>query len=86
MERKEKDSRLNDPLNLLNLLNPSNPLNLLNLLNLLNPSNHCWKQDKNQDKPLMRMEGDALVPKLPPWSYKSNLLTPKPKTCVPPSS
>ena len=41
MER--KDSRWKDPLNLLNLLNPLEPLN---------PSNHCWKQDKNQNKPL----------------------------------
>ena len=40
MDRKEKDRRLKDP------------LNPLNLLNILNPLNHCWKQDKNQDKPL----------------------------------
>ena len=31
------------------------------------------------------MEGDALVPKLPPCSYKIKLLTPKPKACAPPS-
>ena len=31
---------------------PLNLLNLLNHLNPLNPSNPCWKQDKNQDKPL----------------------------------
>ena len=31
------------------------------------------------------MEGGTLVPKLPPWSYKSKLLTPKPKACAPPS-
>ena len=30
------------------------------------------------------MEGDALLPNLPPWSYKSKLLTPKPKACAPP--
>ena len=38
MERRDVvDSRLKDP------------SNLSNLLNILN---HCWKQDKNQDKPL----------------------------------
>ena len=43
------------------------------------PMRDC-EQDKNPINPLERMEGDALVPKLPPWSYKSKLLTPKPKT------
>ena len=38
-----------------------------------------WKQDKNQINPLGRMEGDALAVMLPLWSYKSELLTPKPK-------
>ena len=41
---------------------------------------------KTKINPLMRMEGDALLPNLPPWSYKSKLLTPKPKDCAPPSS
>ena len=27
------------------------------------------------------MEGDALAAMLPPWSYMSELLTPKPKAC-----
>ena len=35
---------------------------------------------KTKINPLKRMEGDALLPNLPPWSYKSKLLTPKPKT------
>ena len=41
---------------------------------------------KTKINPLKRMEGDALLPNLPPWSYKSELLTPKPKDCAPPSS
>ena len=41
---------------------------------------------KTKINPLMRMEGDALLPNLPLWSYKSKLLTPKPKDCAPPSS
>ena len=40
---------------------------------------HGWKQNKNQINPLERMEGDALAAMLPPWSYKSELLTPNPK-------
>ena len=38
-----------------------------------------WKQNKNQINPLVRMEGIALAAMLPPWSYKSELLTPKPE-------
>ena len=38
-----------------------------------------WKQDKNQINPLERMEGVALAAMLPLWSYKSELLTPKPE-------
>ena len=38
-----------------------------------------WKKNINQINPLERMEGDALADMLPPWSYKSELLTPKPK-------
>ena len=34
---------------------------------------------KTKINPLKRMEGDALLPNLPLWSYKSELLTPKPK-------
>ena len=36
-------------------------------------------QDINPINPLERMEGVALAAMLPPWSYKSELLTPKPK-------
>ena len=38
-----------------------------------------WEQDINQINPLERMEGVALAAMLPLWSYKSELLTPKPK-------
>ena len=38
-----------------------------------------WKQDKNQINPLERMEGVALAAMLPLWSYKSELLMPKPE-------
>ena len=38
-----------------------------------------WEQNINQKNPLERMEGDALAAMLPLWSYKSELLTPKPK-------
>ena len=41
---------------------------------------------KTKINPLKRMEGDALLPNLPLWSYKSELLTSKPKDCAPPSS
>ena len=41
---------------------------------------------KTKINPLKRMEGDALLPNLPLWSYKSKLLAPKPKACAPPSS
>ena len=34
---------------------------------------------KTKINPLVRMEGVALAAMLPPWSYKSELLTPKPK-------
>ena len=37
-----------------------------------------WKQDKNRKNPLVRMEGVALAVMLPPWSYMSEPLTPKP--------
>ena len=53
------------------------------LLSTMDYADECpaggWKQDKNQINPLERMEGDALAVMLPPWSYKSELLTPKPK-------
>ena len=38
-----------------------------------------WKQDKNQDKPLGEDGGRCPDVMLPPWSYKSELLTPKPE-------
>ena len=34
---------------------------------------------KTKINPLKRMEGDALLPNLPLWSYKSELITPKTK-------
>ena len=37
------------------------------------------EQDKNPINPLGRMEGVALAAMLPLWSYKSELLTPKPE-------
>ena len=36
---------------------------------------------KTKINPLERMEGDALAAMLPHWSYKSELLMPKPKAC-----
>ena len=44
-----------------------------------------WEQDKNQKNPLERIGGRCPDAMLPPWSYKSKLLTPKPKACAPPS-
>ena len=41
-----------------------------------------WVQDKNNINPLERMEGFALAVMLPPWSYKSELLTPIPKAYI----
>ena len=38
-----------------------------------------WEQDKNQEKPLGEDGGRCPDVMLPPWSYKSELLTPKPK-------
>ena len=38
-----------------------------------------WEQNINQKNPLERMEGDALSVMLPLWSYKSELLMPKPE-------
>ena len=38
-----------------------------------------WEQNINQKNPLERMEGVALAAMLPLWSYKSELLTPKPE-------
>ena len=65
-------------------LAPLEPIVPLEPLEPLEPL--ASSKTKTKINPLMRMEGDALVPKLPPWSYKSNLLTPKPKACAPPSS
>ena len=53
------------------------PKEFVVIFELLEPSH--WEQNKNQKNPLGRMEGDALAAMLPPWSYKSKLLTPKPK-------
>ena len=35
---------------------------------------------KTKINPLVRMEGIALAAMLPPWSYKSELLSPKPES------
>ena len=53
------------------------PKEFVVIFELLEPSH--WEQNKNQKNPLERMEGIALAAMLPPWSYKSELLTPKPK-------
>ena len=50
---------------------------LLEPLNSLN--SHAGSKTKTKINPLERMEGDALAAMLPLWSYKSELLTPKPK-------
>ena len=53
------------------------PKEFVVIFELLEPSH--WEQNKNQKNPLERMEGVALAAMLPPWSYKSELLTPKPE-------
>ena len=53
-------------------------------LELLEPI--TGSKTKTKINPLKRMEDDALLPNLPLWSYKSELLTPIPKACAPPSS
>ena len=50
------------------------------------PEPIAGSKTKTKINPLKRMEGDALLPNLPLWSYKSKLLTSKPKDCAPPSS
>ena len=45
----------------------------------MSPVVTCAIRQKNKINPLERMEGVALAAMLPPWSYKSELLTPKPK-------
>ena len=65
-------------------LAPLEPIVPLEPLEPLEPL--ASSKTKTKINPLMRMEGDALLPNLPPWSYKSKLLTPKPKACAPPSS
>ena len=68
-------------------LEPFEPLEPLEPLEPIEPLEPlAGSKTKTKINPLMRMEGDALVPKLPLWSYKSKLLTPKPKDCAPPSS
>ena len=62
-------------------LEPLEPLEHLEPLEPLTAS-----KTKTKINPLMRTEGDALLPNLPLWSYKSKLLAPKPKDCAPPSS
>ena len=65
-------------------LEPLEPIEPLEPLEPLEPI--AGSKTKTKINPLKRMEGDALLPNLPPWSYKSELLAPKPKDCAPPSS
>ena len=65
-------------------LEPIKPLEPLEPIETLEPI--ASSKTKTKINPLKWMEGDALLPNLPPWSYKSKLLTPKPKACAPPSS
>ena len=65
-------------------LEPIKPLEPLEPIETLEPI--ASSKTKTKINPLKRMEGDALLPNLPPWSYKSELLTPKTKACTPPSS
>ena len=45
----------------------------------MSPVVTCAIRQKNKINPLERMEGVALAAMLPLWSYKSELLTPKPE-------
>ena len=74
-KRKEKERERQSLERFLAPLEPLEPLEPL-----------AGSKTKTKINPLKRMEGDALLPNLPPWSYKSDLLTPKPKACAPPSS
>ena len=65
-------------------LAPLEPIEPIEPLEPLEPI--AGSKTKTKINPLKRMEGDALLPNLPPWSYKSELLTPKPEACAPPSS
>ena len=68
-------------------LEPFEPLEPLEPLESIEPLEPiAASKTKTKINPLMRMEGDALLPNLPPWSYKSKLITFKPKDCAPPSS
>ncbi len=58
-------------------LEPFEPLEPLEPFEPLEPL--ASSKTKTKINPLKRMEGDALLPNLPPWSYKSELLTPKPE-------
>ena len=64
-------------------LEPTEPLEPIEPLEPLEPI--AASKTKTKINPLKRMEDDALLPNLPLWSYKSELLTPKPKDCTPPS-
>ena len=66
----------------LNELNESEPLELLeplNHLNSLNPSRLSLEAKQKPEKPLGEDGGRCPAAMLPLWSYKSKLLTPKPK-------
>ena len=53
------------------------PKEFVVIFELLEPSH--WKQNKNQEKPLGEDGGRCPDVMLPLWSYKSELLTPKPE-------
>ena len=73
-----------EPLEPLEPIEPLEPLEPLEPFEPLEPL--ASSKTNTKINPLKRMEGDALLPNLPHWSYKSKLLTPKPKDCAPPSS
>ena len=58
-------------------LEPLEPIKPLEPLEPIEPL--ASSKTKTKINPMKRMEGDALLPNLPLWSYKSELLTPKPK-------
>ena len=58
----------------------------LNGLDGLNGFMSYLEAKQKPNKPLGEDGGRCTDVMLPPWSYKSELLTPKPKACAPPSS
>ena len=73
-----------EPLEPIEPLEPLEPIEPIEPLEPIEPI--AASKTKTKINPLKKMEGDALLPNPPPWSYKSKLLTPKPEACAPPSS